>query len=236
MAILIGAYFNGGSSGGGGGGGGGDITTGLIAWWKFDDGSGTTATDSSGNGNSATLQGSPLPTWVGSGKIGTNMLNFTGGTGGVHGPVLAVSTASRTIAAWVRLSSLSPSVSMVLGCDSGGYYEIGINSTGKLAVYFRTFGGHNVSYDGTGSNTLTTNTWYHVSATYNPSTGLVGYVNAAVDGTAGADGNMDTDGVNFNIGYDQNNSGRSCNGDIDDVRVYDRALTATDILTLYNYT
>ncbi len=40
----------------------------LVGWWKLDEGSGTTAFDSSGNGNDGTLQGAPA--WVDDGKFG----------------------------------------------------------------------------------------------------------------------------------------------------------------------
>ena len=53
------------------------VGSGPINWWKFDDGSGTTAVDSAGTAN-GTLSGSPLPSWV-AGNIGTNALSFTTG-------------------------------------------------------------------------------------------------------------------------------------------------------------
>jgi hypothetical protein len=40
-------------------------TNGLVGWWKFDDGSGTSAVDSSGNGNTGTLVNSPAWTTAG---------------------------------------------------------------------------------------------------------------------------------------------------------------------------
>jgi len=51
-----------------------DITTGLVGHWKFDEVSGTTATDSSGNNNAGTLTNGP--TWT-AGKIG-GALSFDG--------------------------------------------------------------------------------------------------------------------------------------------------------------
>ena len=52
-----------------------DIVSGLVGWWKFDEGSGTSAYDSSGSGNTGTLGNSP--TW-GGGKIGPYALSFNG--------------------------------------------------------------------------------------------------------------------------------------------------------------
>ena len=48
---------------------------GLVAYWSFNEGTSTTATDFSGNGNTGTLNASALPTWV-VGKHG-NALNFS---------------------------------------------------------------------------------------------------------------------------------------------------------------
>jgi len=45
----------------------GPASAGLVGWWKFDDGSGTTATDSSSNGNDGTLEGGAQ--WV-AGQLG----------------------------------------------------------------------------------------------------------------------------------------------------------------------
>ena len=54
-----------------------DITTGLVGYWTFDEGSGTTAVDSSGNGNTGTLNGSMTGNdWV-PGKYGSS-LDFDG--------------------------------------------------------------------------------------------------------------------------------------------------------------
>jgi len=44
---------------------------GLVAWWRLDEGSGTVALDSSGNGNDARFQGAPA--WVESGKFGKTL-------------------------------------------------------------------------------------------------------------------------------------------------------------------
>ena len=53
----------------------GNTTNGLVGWWKLDDGSGTSAMDSSGNGNTGTLNNSP--TWTTSGMNG-GALTFNG--------------------------------------------------------------------------------------------------------------------------------------------------------------
>jgi len=76
-----------------------DISTGLVGWWKFDEGSGSSAFDSSGNGNAGTLVGSP---GYGAGKIGQDALSFNGSSQYVSvGNVGNI----QTISYWVKAGS-----------------------------------------------------------------------------------------------------------------------------------
>ncbi len=211
---------------------GGDITTGLVGWWKFDENTGTTAFDSSGNSLNGGLGGSTIPTWVAPGKVGTSMLNFGGiGYVSVNYNSLLEPTAW-TMTAWVRASSFPNGYNAVISKVSGYYYQLFVKSSGKLAVYVAGANG-GVFYDGTGSITLSTATWYRLTVTYSAATGLIGYVNTSVDASAAAPGSwIGTGGGDLSIGNDLNTGGRLWNGDLDDVRFYNRALTAADIATL----
>src|ERR1019366_5109600 len=53
----------------------GNTTTGLVGWWKLDDGSGTSAADSSGTGNTGTLTNGPA--WT-TGGMNNGALSFNG--------------------------------------------------------------------------------------------------------------------------------------------------------------
>ncbi|MHC4540116.1 MAG: hypothetical protein ACYS74_10100, partial [Planctomycetota bacterium] len=75
----------------------------LVALWKFDDGSGTTAKDSSRNAHDGTLNGDPQ--WV-AGQLG-GALDFDGAGDFVevpHTPSLSI-TSQITIAAWTKMSA-----------------------------------------------------------------------------------------------------------------------------------
>jgi hypothetical protein len=83
--------------------------------------------------------------------------------------------------------------------------------------------------------------WYHVLATWNNDTGdRAVYVNGDPAGTGLSVANTFTGGVNFagdgqwDIGSDNCCSDRDFDGFIDDVGVFDNALTAADALTIYN--
>lgn len=78
----------------------------LVASWMFDEGAGTMATDSSGYGNTGTLNG---PTWTGSGKV-NGALVFDGVNDRVQIPnsaSLATVSSQITAAAWVYLTDTS---------------------------------------------------------------------------------------------------------------------------------
>ena len=75
----------------------------LVGYWKFDEGSGTTAVDSSGQGNDGTLKGAPE--WA-VGQLG-DALDFDGSSDYVevpHNPSLSI-TEAITIAAWSYMST-----------------------------------------------------------------------------------------------------------------------------------
>src|SRR4030095_10266109 len=71
---------------------------GLVAYWKFDEGSGTTVSDSSGNGNTGTLVNGPL--WT-AGRVG-NALFFDGIDDNITVPGFLDLSSSFTLSAWVN--------------------------------------------------------------------------------------------------------------------------------------
>jgi len=73
-------------------------SAGLVAWWRLDDGSGTTAIDSSGSGNDGTLNGGAQ--WV-DGQI-AGALEFNGSNSYVAAPHIPFDSRSFTIAMWIN--------------------------------------------------------------------------------------------------------------------------------------
>src|SRR3990167_8862308 len=75
-------------------------TSGLVGYWNFDEGSGATVADSSGNGNNGTLSGGP--TWV-TGKVGSGALSFDGTNDYINIPSSALYdfAGDFTVSAWV---------------------------------------------------------------------------------------------------------------------------------------
>lgn len=140
--------------------------------------------------------------------------------------------------AFVKFDSFTNAYNTLLSAagSSVGYRDLHIRSTGKLALYVKTTGG-SVFYDGAGANTLSTGKWYHIGFTYSSNDGLVGYVNAGVDATASASGNVDalTGTQYITVGTNLPSfPTRYINGTVYDARFYDRALSALEILQIYN--
>ncbi len=145
----------------------------------------------------------------------------------------AIGTAAMTFSGWVKATSFPSPYGTVIGRRQSGtnYGFLYVNSSGKLSCFF--YASADVSYDGTGSHTLSTGTWYYLASTYNSSAGLVGYVNAASDGTAAANGTLTTTGSEVDLGHDPG-IGRFWDGTLDECRVASVARSQNWITTEYN--
>lgn len=221
----------------GGGGGGGDITSNLVTWWKFDDGSGSTAADSSGNSNTGTLNNSP--SWV-SGQIGSNALSFVSTISqSVTGSASALGGATKaTIAAWINRASTANKVAFGVGSVSQFDRFNAIWFTdGK--IYFDYGNGSSTQF---ASVSLTGSGWHHVvlifDGTLSGNARIACYVdgsvqtlsyNATPPASLSSSGNLG----NFMIGREIANG--YSDGTIDDFRAYTRALVSADVSTLYSY-
>ncbi len=195
----------------------GDILSNLEAWYKFDEGSGTTATDSSGNGRDGTLNNGATYT---TGQIGAFALLLDGVNDWVQPGAMPASGTTYTIAFWVKPNATSDAVIFMNSGSGIGLYWIG----GKPDLFSN---GHHVS------NTAPTNAvWSHIVVSV--SSGSVAfYLNGAADGT----GTTATTSFTPNeIGADGSGSASQFKGNLDDFRYYSRALSAGDVTDLFAYT
>jgi hypothetical protein len=212
--------------------------TGLLVHLALDEGVGTTATDSSGNGNSGALQNGP--TWT-TGKSGS-ALNFDGVNDTLYignwGGLTSI-TSGLTVAAWVyRNTTQSGFVSVASREVGSGYYEhfyLGFEN-GNYRWFVNTSGGYSSTALGGASPT---GQWVHVVGTYDGSTVKL-YANGVQQFSAAHSGTFANDTTAITIGAAYNDSshaaGEAFNGKVDDVNIYSYALTAQQVQQLYQAT
>jgi len=210
----------------------------LIGWWKFDDGAGNVAVDSSGKGNDATVQGNAA--WV-EGKAGTGALSFDGVNDIVQAsetPLMDIDKAL-TIAAWVYLNNLNTFYFILDKSPSGtapnnypGNYEFRVAvTTGTLQLLHQTSQSTDLAtYDS--ASPIKAGRWYHVAVTLVKGVSVKFYIDGAPAGNL-------PQSATFGILNDEpiriggrKDSYSFFNGTLDDVRIYNHALSDADIKKL----
>jgi len=223
------------------------VTDGLVGLWSFNgpDIDGTTATDRSGQGNNGTLYGSVRAI----GKVG-QALSFNGTSDYVDVSNIAndIDDGDLSISAWVKFSS-----SYGVGSPVVIVFRLGINlSTNDVdfgfggwmaqstdgALRIATWTGQIVDAHST-QTTWQANTWYHIAGTIVDNGKLKIYLNGSLVGSGDMLGSRwSDDSPNAAIARSYESQGLPgyayFNGTIDEVRIYNRALTAQEILRLYN--
>lgn len=213
-----------------------------VGYWKFDNGSGTTATDSSGNSNNGSLLGTTIPTWITGQKNGA--LAF-GGAGYVSVPDAAIlrPTTAITISMWVfptAVGNVGGTTFFLLkgnvGSGSGQSYGFIWGSTNRFG--FRV--GNTTTFyelDSGTTQTLALNTWSHIAGKYDGTTSTI-YLNGAPIQTAtpGIGSMNPTVGSNLLIGCSGNPNSPTAffSGRIDEVYMFAAALPDAEILNFYN--
>jgi beta-galactosidase len=202
----------------------GDITSNLMAAWAFDEASGASAADSSGNGRTATLLAGTG--WTASGHS-NSAVTFNGTTG--RATFTSVDTSQITVAGWIYVIDQGNSGFARIVALPG--YRFFLEGTTRLG--FATEGGGLDSRSPTG--VITTGAWVHVAATYDrtvnaqPKYYVNGAQTAAGTGATATGGN--TNAGTGNIG-NATAGNRAFSGRMDDLRIYSRILTAGEIAQL----
>jgi concanavalin A-like lectin/glucanase superfamily protein len=207
--------------------------TGRVAAYAFDAGTGTTTADASGNGLTGTLAGA---TWTPAGKYG-NALAFDGTTSYVDlgNPIPLQFTGSMTWSAWVFATANPRDDGQILAKSAGsdGWQLKTSPDTGSQTFGVAVSATATTKVQRYSTTTRALNTWYHVAGVYNATAQTLDiYVNGVLDngvlnGTVPAAQFNSSQPVNIG----RRTGGYYFQGIIDDVRIYNRALSAAEIAT-----
>jgi len=211
---------------------------GLIAHWKFDEGSGTTASDSSGNGNNGTLTNGPL--WI-TGKSGRAIqFDKIDDVVKIDAPTAFDNLPQLTISAWINPKSageggfgrIIEKADGVTNPTTRGW-NLYVTSSNQIA-FAANFASANLDRRSS-ANTLTLNQWQYVTLTWDGSSSVSGvhfYVNGNevtyATNTSGSGTRVLDDTEDLRIGNNESGA-RTFDGAIDEVKVYNRALTPEEV-------
>ena len=206
--------------------------SGLVAAYGFDEASGNTVQDLSGNQLAGTIVGA---TRVPGGMYG-GALSFNGSTSYVElgNPAALQLTGSMTVEAWVKAAA-NPSNDgeIVAKSSDSGWILKTTPDTGPETFGFRLSVNSSTTAQRYSTTVRSLNTWYHVAGVYDASSQTLStYVNGVLDsGTLRGvvPASQYNPSVNVNIG--RRASGYYFNGLIDEVRIYNRALSQAEIQT-----
>jgi hypothetical protein len=207
------------------------LTQGMISHWTFDEGSGSTAYDSIGDSN-GTIYGAQWTT----GQV-DGALSFDGDGDYVDCGNLGSFPSTGTIGFWMKPYEIAnyrnPFTTDFSGYNDGIRFEE--SDPGRFVVAI-AYSGSSADIHEYLSVGLQAETWYHVVLTWDSGSDNVrGYL----DGLEKFDESQTNwpgtlPDVQIGRGY-STSSNRHWDGSVDDVRIYDRALSAEEIRQLYRY-
>ncbi len=210
----------------------------LVGLWTLDEGTGTVASDYSGNADSGTWNGSSTNgSYYTTGKVGGYAGIFDGTSTVVNmtaSSILDAQLGSMTWAFWFKTTS---TVREMLWRKSGGGNANGVicevnNSGGAGAADCNVL--HSGILVTSAATTYNNNAWHHLAATLDRNTNVL---TLFADGLfSGSTSVSSLSGINLTSGAAGtiSNSATPFGGLIDDVRIYNRALSASEIAAMYS--
>ena len=204
--------------------------TGLVAAYGFNEGTGSSVTDLSGNGNVGAVSGA---TWIDTGRFG-KALSFNGSSSRVTVPDSASLDLSgaMTLAAWVYPTAAMADRRVVIVKErpgSNAYHLHASSANSGRALTGITSTAWNRLWS---SSALPVNRWTHLAATYDGMRQRL-FVNGVQVASRAQTGAISTSGNPLRIGA-HGARGEHFRGRIDEVRIYNRALSGSEIATIMN--
>jgi len=198
---------------------------GLLGWWKFDEAEGSNASDSSGNNHNGILMGNPV--WRPSGGKFGGALEFDG-----QGDYVELADESDfdiagqiTVSAWVNIRSV-PSAWTAIITKGDSAWRLSTMEA-ERAFHFAVSGSTVLN----GQTRVSADEWHHVVGIYDGKEIRI-YVDGRVDVSMPWDRGIETNDYPVLIGENAGQTERFWHGLIDDVRIFNYALTEDEIAAL----
>jgi len=214
-----------------------DIDPTLVGYWRFDEGSGTVAVDASRNGNNGTLLNGP--TWT-TGRIG-GAVRFDGNNDYVNLPSGVLNSLSDVTAAfWIKTSKTGKQA-IFSGANSGNNEEYLVYFTSHTQIL--VFSGESPSfYVAWNIASIANGQWHHVAVVRDDANNrAILYIDGTSQAAKATTLNPLSIAANgLVIGQEQDAVGggfdpvQAFAGDFDELRIYNRVLSAAEIQTLAN--
>jgi hypothetical protein len=205
----------------------------LVAWYKFDEGSGDTVADSGTAGIDGVAHGDP--TWA-DGALGKAMV-FDGNDAYVNlgnNPKFDI-TNQITVSAWIKINAFDKGYQTIISKGDTAWRLQRHRSTDSLE--FGCMGlplASNPRWGGIyGKVGVNDGQWHHAAGTYDGRK-ISLYVDGVLDVSEDAVGTIRTNDHEVHIGQNAEKPGRCWNGMIDDIRVYNYALSADEIANIFS--
>lgn len=219
------------------------LANGLALYYRFDDGTGTTASDSSSNSDDGTLTNGPL--WSSAGQI-QGTIDFDGSDDFVQAETsstLNLTNGNFTLAGWFNRDTFTADHTILAkrastSASDTGYIVYIDDATDRLV--FEASDGTD-EYELQSSTTFTSTGWHHFTVTWNDSSASDTkiYIDGALDtgSTTGTLSDIDSlsNSSEFRVGAESDGD-NPFDGKLDEIRLYSRMLSTDEISDLHNLT
>lgn len=229
MAMLyLCAHHNTGEAAGDTGSASHDLARGLVGRWTFDEGMGSIARDVSGRGNHGTVMGDAK--WT-EGRIG-GALEFDGTDDFVSIPNESSFdiTGSVTVSAWIRVESFTKTWQAIVTKGDRAWRLHRANDTKSVGFACSDLSRGQVG-DLYGKKVVADGRWHHVAGVLDGTKTSI-FVDGTLDASAKSSPSISVNDFPVLIGENAQAKGRLFRGLIDDVRIYDRALSVDELRAL----
>jgi hypothetical protein len=205
---------------------------GLMAWYKFDETSGTAAADATGRGQDGVFSGSPTLNVSANGAASQGTAVAFNGSNYMQASGLYDKSASVSAAAWVRLDGADTSGAEVVSLGDCFVLRLNSGTSGVVARYYNGSAWVTV----TASQIVLNTGWHHFAAVLDGGSTLKVYVDGVEAASTAASGGISYSGQGSNTRVASHGNGQTAmdlTGRVDDVKVFNRALKPDEVFQLY---